>query len=78
MGGKIMKNLPNWLSNKNNIFWYLLFTLLLIFSLDFWGWNNSNPLIIGLPLWIYYFIILTILTSVAFYIFSKYIWRGEK
>ena len=70
-----MKNLPNWLPNKNNIFWYLLFFLLFIFSLDFWGWNKSNPLILGLPLWIYYFIIITLLTSVAFYIFSKYFWR---
>jgi hypothetical protein len=74
-GGKFLKNLPFWFPKKENAFWYLVFILLFSFSLDFWGWNKSRPVIFGLPLWIYYFLILTLLTSVVFYIFSKYFWR---
>ncbi|KYK32013.1 MAG: hypothetical protein AYK22_00190 [Thermoplasmatales archaeon SG8-52-3] len=73
-----MKNLPFWFPKKKNAFWYLLFVLLFIFSIDFWGWNTSKPMIIGLPLWIYYLLFLTLLTSASFYIFSKFFWRIEK
>ncbi len=73
-----MKNLPFWFPKKENVFWYFMFILLFIFSLDFWSWNLSKPLVFGLPLWIYYLLILTLLTSVVFYVFSKIYWRIEK
>ena len=78
LGGKSLKNLPFWFPKKDNVFWYFLFILLFLFSLDFWGWGQSKPLILGLPLWVYYLLILTLLTSLAFYVFAKYFWREDK
>ena len=70
-----MKNLPFWFTKKNNIFWYILFILLFLLSLDFWGWRQYEPMIFGLPFWVYYFLILTLITSLAFYLFCKNYWR---
>jgi len=72
--GVIMINLPFWMPRKKNAIWYFIFILIFIFSLDYWQWNINNPLILGLPMWVIYFFLLTIFTSFAFYIFSKYYW----
>jgi hypothetical protein len=72
-----LKNLPFWFPRKSNAMWYLLFIVLFLFSLDFWGWGQSKPLILGLPLWVYYLLFLTLFTSLAFYIFAKYHWRDD-
>ena len=69
-----MKNLPFWFPKKSNVLWYILFVYLFILSLDFWGWYNYQPLIFGLPFWVIYFFILTIITAFIFYMFSKYYW----
>ena len=73
-----MKKFPFWFPTKKNIYWYILFTVIFLLSLDFWEWNNFEPLFLGLPVWMYFFIILTLLTSVAFFIFSKYYWEEKK
>jgi hypothetical protein len=73
-----MKNLPFWFPKKNNIIWYIIFTTIFLLSMDYWGWYNSKPLILGLPLWIIYFIILTLSTSVIFYLFSETHWEHDK
>jgi hypothetical protein len=72
-----MKNLPSWFPNKKNIFWYILFVVLFLLSMDFWGWNQSKPFILGLPIWVIYLFILTIATSFAFYLFSKAFWEDS-
>jgi hypothetical protein len=69
-----MKNLPFWMPRKNNLIWYILFTFLFLLSLDFWQWNNYNPIYFGMPIWLIYFLILTMLTSFTFYLFAKYYW----
>ncbi|MBN2065778.1 MAG: hypothetical protein JW771_03100 [Candidatus Thermoplasmatota archaeon] len=68
--------LPFWFPTKHNVVWYLLFIVLFLLSLDFWGWGQTNPLILGLPFWVWYLVILTLATAVAFYLFSKCYW-GE-
>jgi len=73
-----MKNLPFWFPNKNNIIWYVLLIGLFILSLDFWGWDQSNPLILGLPIWIVYLFILTLSTSIIFYLFTKTFWEDSQ
>jgi len=78
LGGKKLKNLPFWFPKKENIIWFFLFILLFIFSLDFWSWEKFKPFIFGLPLWMYYILILTLLTSAVFYIFSKFYWRIDE
>ena len=75
LGGKNLRNLPFWFPKKENGFWYIIFILLFLFSLDFWGWGQGKPLFFGLPLWIIYLLVLTLLTSIIFYIFSKFYWR---
>jgi hypothetical protein len=77
-GGNDLKNLPFWFPKKSNAIWYIFFVVLFLLSLDFWGWGQSKPLILGLPLWVYYILIITLLTSLAFYIFSKYYWREDE
>ncbi|RLI59480.1 MAG: hypothetical protein DRO67_09780 [Candidatus Asgardarchaeum californiense] len=67
--------IPFWFPNKNNAMVYVVFIGLFLLSLDFWGWDQSNPLVLGLPLWVYYILFLTLATSLAFLIFSKYYWR---
>ncbi len=70
--------LPFWFPTKHNAVWYLLFIVLFLLSLDFWGWRQTNPLILGLPFWVWYLFILTLATAVAFYLFSKGHWRDKQ
>jgi len=73
-----MKELPFWFPNKKNAFWYLILILLFSASLDFWAWERPVPMVLGLPFWMYYLVILTLFTSLIFYLFAKYYWRGQE
>ena len=73
-----MRKLPFWFPKKENIFVYIVFIVIFLLSLDFWGWEQYKPLILGMPLWVYYLLILTLLTSVAFYLFSKSYWSDDE
>jgi len=64
-----------WFPNKDNALIYLVFVGLFLLSLDFWGWGQANPLFLGLPLWVYYLLFLSLSVSLAFLIFSKYFWE---
>jgi hypothetical protein len=75
---KALKNLPFWLPRKSNAIWYVLFVGLFLLSMDFWGWEQSKPLILGLPLWTWYLLVLTLSTSLAFYVFARFVWREDK
>jgi hypothetical protein len=77
IGGKTLIKLPFWFPKKDNFVWYILFIFLFLLSLDFWGWNQEKPMVLGLPIWIYYLIILTLLTSGVFFIFTKFYWSKE-
>lgn len=66
---------------KTAIFGFIMFVTLLLFSLDFWGWGQPtsvDSLVLGLPIWIYYLLFLTLATFVFFYLVAKYVWRDEK
>jgi hypothetical protein len=78
LGESSLKNLPFWFPNKKNIVWYFLFIFLFLLSLDFWNWEINLPLIFGMPFWMLYFLVLTLFTSFAFYLFSKFVWRKDK
>lgn len=73
-----MKNLPFWFPTKKNGVWYIVFIGIFLLSLDFWWWGQAEPLMFGLPFWVVYLLILTLITSVAFYLFSKYYWRDAQ
>ncbi|MDH7517031.1 MAG: hypothetical protein QHH19_01610 [Candidatus Thermoplasmatota archaeon] len=72
-----MKSLPFWLPTKKNFVWYFLFIGLFLLSLDFWAWNTSKPLILGLPFWVWYLLVLTLSLSLMFYVFTRFYWREE-
>jgi len=73
-----LKNKLFSLLNKNNVIPSMVFIILFILSLDFWGWNQATPLLLGLPLWVYYLFILTISLSFAYLVLSKYYWREKQ
>ena len=73
-----MRKLPFWFPKKENAIVYIVVIVIFLFSLDFWGWEQYKPLILGMPLWVYYLLILTLLTSVAFYLFSKSYWSDDE
>jgi len=68
----------SWFKDRLKILYFLIFIVLFLLSLDFWGWEKTNPLILGLPFWIYYLLILTLLTSLFFYLVAKNIWKDDK
>jgi len=73
-----MKKKNSWFKNKKKMFAFLLFFVIFFLSLDFWGWGNNSPFFLGLPIWIYYIIIVTLLTSVYYYFIAKNTWSDKK
>ncbi|MCK4353130.1 sodium:solute symporter family protein [candidate division WOR-3 bacterium] len=57
--------------------WFLIFGGLFILSCDFWAWNSSRPIFLGLPWWLWYFFGLNILLVIAMLIFVKSFWNHE-
>ncbi|HEB11862.1 MAG TPA: hypothetical protein ENI06_11700, partial [Spirochaetales bacterium] len=49
--------------------WGPVFFVLFLLGIDFWAWNKTPLLIAGLPLWVWYYITLGILLSLAFRLF---------
>jgi hypothetical protein len=70
--------LPFWFPKKENAIWFFLFILIFLLSMDLWAWNQSSPFIFGLPIWIIYILILTLSTSIAFFLLSKFYWREKQ
>jgi len=60
---------------KNRWLWWLLFGALALLSMDFWNWEKEGPIIIFLPLWVWYVMVLTLVYALAFALFAKYEWR---
>jgi hypothetical protein len=75
-GGVTVSNLPDWL-DKKTLFITLFFIAIFVLSLDFWNWGQATPLIFGLPYWVVYLLILTILTSLCFFLVSKFLWSDD-
>lgn len=55
---------------QRNWAWAGIFGLFFLLGNDFWNWNRSRALLLGLPGWIWYFILLGVLLSGAFALFS--------
>jgi solute:Na+ symporter, SSS family len=55
--------IPAWLKSP---YFYLLAGLFAA-SLDFWAWNTNEPLILGIPLWMGYFVLLSALQTWIMY-----------
>ncbi|MEM9273519.1 MAG: hypothetical protein AAGA80_11235 [Cyanobacteria bacterium P01_F01_bin.143] len=59
-------------------FWFFCFTLLFLLSLDFWAWEQN--IVIGLwylPDWLFYFLGLQIVLTIAILIFTQQFWKAD-
>jgi hypothetical protein len=54
---------PGWMRNP---YFYML-TAIFLLAMDFWAWGKIKPVVMGIPLWMIYFICLSgIQTAVMF------------
>ncbi len=63
---------------KNKFFWFFVFVVFFVLSLDFWAWNAYNPLFFGLPFWVFYLIFITVLLTFVYYFFCLFFWRVDE
>ncbi len=52
---------PAWLSNG----YVYLFMAIFILGMDFWAWGRTRPLFLGLPAWMFYFVVLSALQTLG-------------
>lgn len=59
--GDVSLKIPTWLLNP---YFYVL-TAIFLAAMDFWAWEKTTPLFLGLPVWIGHFILLSGLQTLA-------------
>ena len=59
--GRLEFNMPEWTTNI--YFW--LCTALFVLAMDFWAWGKIDPTIMGIPIWVGYFVILSALQTIV-------------
>jgi solute:Na+ symporter, SSS family len=47
------------------------FIILLVLAVDFWNWGNRPVIVFGLPLWVFYFILLSLLQTLLMIVWRK-------
>jgi uncharacterized membrane protein len=65
---------------KNIVLVFIVFIVIFILSHDLWAWGQPTSvesLVLGLPVWLYYLLFLTLATFVFFFLVAKYVWRDE-
>ncbi len=58
-------------------FWIFCFTVIFVSALDFWSWEQSFSFLY-LPMWVFYFVGLQVLLSLAIYVFSRTFWKTRQ
>jgi SSS family solute:Na+ symporter len=53
--GKLVITLPVWLTNR----YFLMLTVIFMLATDFWAWGSTQPMIMGVPVWMIYFVLLS-------------------
>jgi len=66
-----------WFKDTKHLFWMIIFVSFFILAIDIWNWGFSEPLVLGLPYWIIYHIVLTVSLSVIFWLFARAEWREQ-
>jgi SSS family solute:Na+ symporter len=59
--GRLRMGMPGWLTDRYVLVQVAIFLLVM----DFWAWGISRPFILGVPLWIAYFVLLSTLQTAA-------------
>ena len=56
-------------SKPRGLLWGILFSAFFILGNDFWAWGKTPRFLAGLPLWVWYYILLGVLLSAAYKVF---------
>jgi len=59
--GRLTLSAPIWLSNR----YVYMFMGVFILGMDFWAWDRTTPMFLGIPAWIFYFVLLSGLQTVG-------------
>jgi SSS family solute:Na+ symporter len=59
--GRLDLNIPQWATNS--YFW--LFAAIFILAMDYWAWGEVDPTILGIPIWVGYFVGLSALQTIV-------------
>ena len=57
--------------------WLGIFGVIFVLSIDFWAWGSARLTVLGFPWWVWYFIALNILLTLAMIVFSKSYWKDN-
>jgi SSS family solute:Na+ symporter len=57
----LVVSVPTWVSNR----YVVLFMAIFVLGMDFWSWNRATPMFLGIPAWIFYFVLLSALQTVG-------------
>jgi hypothetical protein len=66
--------LPIWMKYKMHILWFFVFLAIFMLAVDWWNWGHSEIMLFGLPYWILRVIVLTLVLSPVFWVFSHHLW----
>lgn len=53
--GNLAIRLPVWLTDR----YFLMLTGIFVLAIDFWAWGSAQPTIMGFPVWMVYFVLLS-------------------
>ena len=59
--------MPDWLVNP----YFYIFSGIFVLAMDFWAWGVSRPLLLGIPLWIGYFALLSAIQTIVMFIWVR-------
>jgi len=61
------------------LLFFLLFAGIFSLSMDFWSWDKPVTLgVLGLPSWIFDFLILQLVLVVVMFLFARFAWPDEE
>jgi hypothetical protein len=57
--------------------WLLVWAALVLLGLDFFNWGKPPQLYLGLPPWLWFEVALVLLTSLGFFLLTRFAWGDE-
>jgi len=59
--GRLRLDMPGWLTDR----YVLVQVAIFVLAMDFWAWGKQEPVFLGVPLWVSYFVLLSALQTAA-------------
>ncbi|MBN2380788.1 hypothetical protein JXM67_13400 [candidate division WOR-3 bacterium] len=73
----IKKRMINSKGLTKKLGWLTSWMVLVILSLDFFNWDRLPRLLLGLPGWLWWEVLLVLLTALVFGLLSRFAWGEE-